>query len=86
MIKLIAGLGNPGQEYIKTRHNAGFLFLDYLLNRYSGSWAVESKFHGQVGNSFIGDNKVTLLKPQTFMNRSGHSVGALAKYYKLKID
>ena len=86
MIKLIVGLGNPGQEYQKTRHNAGFLFLDYLLDHYSGAWANESKFNSLMANSFIGGEKVIFLKPQTFMNRSGLSVGAVARYYKFKTD
>jgi len=83
MIKLIVGLGNPGQQYEKTRHNAGFLFLDYLAG--SALWSSESKFHGLVASCHIGGNKVILLKPQTFMNRSGLSVGAIARYYKVDI-
>ncbi len=86
MIKLIVGLGNPGQQYEKTRHNAGFLFLDHLLSEYSGSWASESKFHGVVATSFVGGNKVILLKPHTFMNRSGLSVGSVARYYKFNSE
>jgi len=84
MIKLIVGLGNPGQQYEKTRHNAGFLFLDYLAG--SALWSNESKFHGLVANCLVGGNKVVLLKPQTFMNRSGLSVGAIARYYKFGVD
>jgi len=83
MIKLIVGLGNPGRQYEKTRHNAGFLFLDYLAG--STLWSNESKFHGLVASCHIGGNKVILLKPQTFMNRSGLSVGAIARYYKVDI-
>lgn len=86
MIKLIVGLGNPGQQYEKNRHNAGFLFLDYLLNQHSGSWSNESKFHGIIATSFIAGSKVILLKPQTFMNRSGLSVGSVARYYKFKAE
>ncbi len=86
MIKLIVGLGNPGQQYEKNRHNAGFLFLDHLLNQHSGSWSNESKFHGIVATSFIAGSKVILLKPQTFMNRSGLSVGSVARYYKIKAE
>jgi len=84
MIKLIVGLGNPGQQYEKTRHNAGFLFLDYLAG--NASWSNESKFHGLLANSTIGASKVLLLKPQTFMNKSGLSVGAVVRYYKIGID
>jgi len=84
VIKLIVGLGNPGSQYQKTRHNAGFLFLDHMAEACLSSWAVESKFHGVVSNCLIAGKKVTLLKPQTFMNKSGLSVGAVARYYKIK--
>ncbi len=84
MIKLIVGLGNPGQQYEKTRHNAGFLFLDYLAG--NASWSNEPKFHGVLVKLMIGNNKVLLLKPHTFMNKSGLSVGAVARYYKVGID
>ncbi|MEO1881847.1 MAG: aminoacyl-tRNA hydrolase [Methylococcales bacterium] len=83
MIKLIVGLGNPGQQYEKTRHNAGFLFLDYLLEGFSAAWSKESKFQGLVANIFVGGSKVLLLKPQTFMNRSGVSVASVARFYKI---
>jgi len=86
MIKLMVGLGNPGQQYKKTRHNAGFLFLEQLLLNYGGSWAKESKFQGWFANCYIGSQKVMLLKPDTFMNRSGQSVGKIARYYKLQPD
>jgi len=84
MIKLIVGLGNPGQQYEKTRHNAGFLFLDYLLSESLASWGHEVKFHGLLATIQVAGNKVLLLKPQTFMNKSGSSVVALARYYKIK--
>ncbi len=83
---MIVGLGNPGQQYQKTRHNAGFLFLDYLLEHFSTTWAKESKFHGLVANIFVGANKVVLLKPQTFMNRSGLSVATVARFYKFECN
>ncbi|MCK4841330.1 MAG: aminoacyl-tRNA hydrolase [Methylococcales bacterium] len=86
MIKLIVGLGNPGQQYQKNRHNAGFLFLDQLAKSCSGSWVSESRFSAVVANCFIANVKVILLKPQTFMNRSGLSVGAVARYYKIKVE
>lgn len=86
MIKLIAGLGNPGRQYEKNRHNAGFLFLDHLLDSCGGSWSSESKFHGIVASSHVGGEKVIFLKPQAFMNRSGLSVGSVARYYKFKVD
>ena len=86
VIKLIVGLGNPGQRYEKNRHNAGFLFLDRLLEGCGQSWANEPKFHGLVANSIFHSKKVALLKPQTFMNRSGLSVAAFSRFYKINID
>ncbi len=83
MIKLIVGLGNPGQEYEKTRHNAGFLFLDYL---YSGVWLNEPCFNGQTAILKIGSEQVRLLKPMNFMNRSGQAVGNMARYYGINSD
>lgn len=86
MIKLIVGLGNPGPKYEKTRHNAGFLFLDYLLRNHPATWSEEGKFQGVVANVLLGANKVLLLKPQTFMNRSGLSVARVARFYKFPSD
>lgn len=78
-IKLVAGLGNPGREYEDTRHNAGFWWLDRLARNLGATFKKESKFHGEVAKA--GD--VWLLKPSTFMNRSGQAVGALAKFYRI---
>lgn len=86
MIKLIVGLGNPGQQYEKTRHNAGFLFLERLVSDYNSFWTKEVKFQGWVANCHINSQKIVLLKPDTFMNRSGQSVGKIARYYKLAVD
>jgi PTH1 family peptidyl-tRNA hydrolase len=82
-IVLIAGLGNPGPEYDRTRHNAGFWFVDALAQRHGGNFRQENKFAGQVCRVEIGGREVWLLKPQTFMNRSGQSVKLLATFYKL---
>lgn len=82
-IALIVGLGNPGPEYAETRHNAGFRFLDVLL---SGTGVVlkhESRFSGDVGKFAIAGRPVWLLKPMTFVNHSGDSVAALARFYKI---
>ena len=84
MIKLIVGLGNPGQKYQNTRHNAGFLLLDYLAG--ASAWSSEAKFHGVIENSLVGSNKVILLKPQTFMNKSGLSVSAIVRYFKIEME
>jgi len=83
VIKLIVGLGNPGSEYEKTRHNAGFLFLDLLAEKFNGSWRYEPKFDGLVANCSIESGSVLLLKPLLFMNKSGIAVGRMAKYYKI---
>ena len=79
MIKLIAGLGNPGERYARTRHNAGFWLLDQLQERFS----YEAKFFGQHCKTAIAGQPVHLLKPETFMNVSGKSLGALAHFYQL---
>ena len=83
MIKLIVGLGNPGRQYEKTRHNAGFLFLDALAQELGCNWSNESRFQGLFAESSVASGKIMLLKPDTFVNRSGHSVGKIARYYKL---
>jgi len=79
--KLIVGLGNPGAEYFETRHNAGFWFCERLAQDLGVSLNHESRFHGFVGRS--RDANVWLLLPQTFMNRSGQSVLALAQFYRI---
>jgi PTH1 family peptidyl-tRNA hydrolase len=83
MIKLIVGLGNPGRQYEKTRHNAGFLFLDRLVFGANCEWVRESRFDGLMSELGVSGAKVMLLKPGTFMNRSGQAVGKVARYYKL---
>lgn len=83
MIKVIVGLGNPGQQYEKTRHNAGFIFLDYLAGSMSCKWSSQNQFQAEIASFSIGANKFILLKPMVFMNRSGLSVGKLLRYYKL---
>ncbi|KCB26796.1 aminoacyl-tRNA hydrolase [Bordetella hinzii 4161] len=82
-IRLIVGLGNPGPDYETTRHNAGFWLADHLADDLRASFTLEKAFMGQVAKArFEGDN-VLLLKPITYMNRSGQAVGALARFYKL---
>ena len=78
---LVAGLGNPGREYEHTRHNAGWLVLDELARRHGGSW--RSKFSGEVADLRVDGARLALLKPQTYMNESGRSVAAAAKFYKV---
>ena len=79
---LIVGLGNPGVEYAGTRHNAGFMAVDAIADKYGfGSW--REKFDGLIAEGKIADEKVYLLKPQTFMNLSGNSVVKAAMFYKI---
>jgi PTH1 family peptidyl-tRNA hydrolase len=80
-IRLIVGLGNPGREYADTRHNAGFWFCERLADRLGVSLSLESRFHGLVGHG--RQQGVWLLLPQTFMNRSGQAVGALARFHRI---
>ncbi len=81
-MKAIIGLGNPGIEYRKTRHNIGFEIVDALANRY-GSTLNNTKFQSVFCSEMIGEEKVLLVKPQTFMNLSGQSVQAIKAYYNL---
>ena len=84
--KLIVGLGNPGSEYQKTRHNAGFLLLDQLAEREGACFAYESRFKADMAKFMLDKVPVYLLKPQTFMNKSGVSVSAFANYYGITPD
>ncbi len=84
MIKLIVGLGNAGQQYEKTRHNAGFIFLDHLALAGGLGWSGCGRFQGEMASYSRGGNELLLLKPMTFMNRSGMSVGKVFRYYKFK--
>lgn len=85
-IRLIVGLGNPGADYAATRHNAGFWFVDRLAECHGGVFKADVKFHGQVCRVLVAGHECWLLKPSTFMNRSGQSVSSLAKYYKIGMD
>ncbi|VAX11347.1 Peptidyl-tRNA hydrolase [hydrothermal vent metagenome] len=86
VIRLIVGLGNPGTQYEDTRHNAGFWFVDLVADRYGGCFKTEAKFNGQVCRIQVADNECWLLKPSTFMNRSGQAVSSFARYYKIALD
>ncbi|HSV61065.1 MAG TPA: aminoacyl-tRNA hydrolase [Variovorax sp.] len=83
MIKLFVGLGNPGTEYEATRHNAGFWWIDALAREWKLSLVPERSYHGYVARTNIGGQSVWLLEPQTFMNLSGKSVSALARFFKI---
>lgn len=82
---LVVGLGNPGPEYARNRHNIGFMAADELVRRHSfGPW--RAKFQGEVSEGIIGGEKVLLLKPFTFMNLSGQSVGQAARFLKIPVE
>src|ERR671914_2157584 len=78
---LVAGLGNPGREYEQTRHNLGWLVADELARRHDGSF--RSKFSGQLAEVRLADGKLALLKPETYMNESGRSIAAAARFFKV---
>ncbi|TAL71922.1 MAG: aminoacyl-tRNA hydrolase [Rhodanobacter sp.] len=82
-LKLIVGLGNPGAEYLRTRHNAGFWFVDALAASQDERWGSDGKLHGEVCRVRVGGSPVWLLKPSTFMNKSGIAVAAALRYYKI---
>jgi PTH1 family peptidyl-tRNA hydrolase len=81
---LVVGLGNPGREYARNRHNVGFMVVDELARRHGGGW--KAKFSGQLAEVRMAGARVALLKPETYMNESGRSAGAAARFYKLEPD
>jgi PTH1 family peptidyl-tRNA hydrolase len=81
---LVVGLGNPGREHARDRHNAGWMVVDELVRRHDGSF--RSKFSGQLAEIRLGDKRLGLLKPETYMNLSGSSLGAAARFYKVPLD
>lgn len=85
-IALIAGLGNPGPEHEGDRHNAGFWFVDELARRCGESLKKEARFHGEVARLTVDGHSCWVIKPNTFMNRSGQAVAALAGFYKIPTE
>jgi PTH1 family peptidyl-tRNA hydrolase len=85
-LKLIVGLGNPDPEYLRTRHNAGFWFADELARRHGGVFKRESKHQGDLARIRIGDREIWLLKPMTYMNRSGGPTRSVATFYKIPVE
>lgn len=83
MIKLFVGLGNPGPEYEYTRHNAGFWWIDEVARALKTTLVMDKSYQGLVGRTSVNGQTVWLLEPQTFMNLSGRSVGALARFFKI---
>ncbi len=84
MIKLMVGLGNPGSEYEATRHNAGFWWIDAVARELGVSLSMDKGYHGLVARTAVQGQTLWLLKPQTFMNVSGKSVAALARFFKIR--
>jgi len=83
-LKLIVGLGNPGTEYARTRHNAGFHLVDELARRHGATFRSEPRHHAELARARIGDEEVWLLKPMRYMNHSGGPVRSVASFYKVE--
>src|SRR5258708_25018209 len=82
---LVVGLGNPGAEYARTRHNAGFLAVERLAGRWRLEWSYEKKFNVRLARGEHGRSRVVLGEPQTYMNSSGEAVGALVRFYQVPL-
>jgi PTH1 family peptidyl-tRNA hydrolase len=85
-LKLIVGLGNPGSEYARTRHNAGFWLLDELARKFGATFRNESRYHAELARARVGGDELWLLKPMSFMNRSGGPVQSVAGFYKIPVE
>lgn len=85
-LKVIVGLGNPGSKYTETRHNAGFWFIEEVARKYSATFRPEKKFHGEVAKISLEGKEIWLLKPDTFMNRSGLAVQSLLSFYRITAE
>ena len=85
-LKVIVGLGNPGSKYTETRHNAGFWFIEEVAHKYSAIFRPDKKFHGEVTKISLEGKDIWLLKPDTFMNRSGLAVQSLLSFYRITAD
>ena len=85
-LKVIVGLGNPGPKYTETRHNAGFWFIEEVARKYSATFRPDKKFHGEVAKISLEGKEIWLLKPDTFMNRSGLAVQSLLSFYRFTAE
>jgi len=85
-IRLVVGLGNPGAQYERTRHNAGFWLIDRIAQDLRADFALEKSFSAHLAKTRINGEPLYLLKPMTYMNRSGQAVGALTRFYKLPVE
>ncbi len=84
-MRIVVGLGNPGREYASTRHNVGFMVVDELARR-AGGVAFRKRFKSELGEAFLGGGKLVLVKPQTYMNLSGHAVREVLAWYHAPVD
>lgn len=85
LMRLLVGLGNPGTRYARNRHNVGFMVIDAIARKHDNT-GFRNRFKGELSEAFIGGNRVLLLKPQTFMNASGESVGEASRFFKLSLS
>jgi PTH1 family peptidyl-tRNA hydrolase len=85
-LHLIVGLGNPGEDYARTRHNAGFLVAEQLAGRWRAGWSYEKKFKARLARAERGEQRVLLCEPQTYMNASGEAVSAVAGFYDVPLS
>ena len=83
---LIAGLGNPGSDYARTRHNVGFMVLEGVAKRWGVGWTYEKKFNARLARAERAERTALLCEPQTYMNSSGEAVGAVAEFYRIPVD
>jgi len=85
-LKVIVGLGNPGTKYTETRHNAGFWFIEEVARKYGATFRSDKKFHGEVAKVSIEGKDIWLLKPDTYMNRSGLATQSLLSFYRITAE
>jgi PTH1 family peptidyl-tRNA hydrolase len=83
-LKLIVGIGNPGEQYARTRHNVGVWFVSRFADQQSVTFSEQKKFFGRIASTFVDGHEIRLLLPNTYMNESGKSVGAVANFYKIE--
>jgi PTH1 family peptidyl-tRNA hydrolase len=83
---LIVGLGNPGRDYAKTRHNAGFIVVDQLAKRWQADWKAEKKFSARMARAESNERQALLCKPQTFMNSSGEAIAVVVNFYRIALE
>lgn len=85
-MKLVVGLGNPGSQYARTRHNIGFMIIDEIAASHGATWKLEKKMQAEMAEITLEDEKIILAKPQTFMNLSGESIQKIIQFYKIQSE